>query len=292
MSVRRFSLAAALALAVAVTAAYAAPQVTVVLTNGQQYTGALAAQNNGNNIALVAPNGQRMSWSSRSVAVIEFTPGQPSSEELQQVANLPGNQTVLSRVLSTSNVAAVLQDGQIISGRLVAISNDGNQITLVTANNQRDNYLASDIARLYLNPSAAQNALAMNQQSQPGAVGTTGTLGQPTSVTIPANQAWTDTGIYVRRGERIQFNASGQIRWSPDFPRVGPEGGGSTPGAPMSAPGGALIGRVGNSAPFVVANGQIVTAPADGELMLGINDDNVSDNTGNFQVQIAHSGGH
>jgi len=32
--------------------------------------------------------------------------------------------------------------------------------------------------------------------------------------------------------------------------------------------------------------------PADGELMLGINDDNVSDNRGAFQVQIVRAGGH
>jgi hypothetical protein len=41
----------------------------------------------------------------------------------------------------------------------------------------------------------------------------------------------------------------------------------------------------------VPGNGQVVTMPADGELMLGINDDNVSDNAGAFQVQIAQSGG-
>jgi hypothetical protein len=291
MSVRRFSLAAVLALAVAVAVVYAAPQVTVVLTNGQEFTGTLLAQTNGSNISLLGSNGQQMSWPQRSVAVIEFTPGQPSSAELQQISSLPGNQTVLSRVLSVSNAAAVLQDGQIISGRLAGISNDGNQITLVTANNQRNNYFASDIARLYVSPSSAQNALAMNQQSRPAAVGTTGALGQPISVTVPGNQAWTDSGIYVRRGERVQVNASGQVRWSPDLPAAGPDGSGSTPGAPLNAPGGALIGRVGNSSPFVVpANGQIITMPADGELMLGINDDKLSDNTGNFQVQISHSG--
>ncbi len=293
MSVRKLSLAAVLAFAVAVTVAFAQPQVTVVLTNGQQYNGTLNVLNN--SIGLVAASGQRMTWPQSSIAVIEFTPGQPSPQELQQVRSVAGNnQTVLRRLLNNSTAAAVLQNGQIVTGRLAAISNDGNQISLIASNGQQNNYFASDIARLYLNPSAAQNALAMNQQQYGGAVGTTGTFpaGQAVSVTVPANQPWTDTGIYVRSGERVQFNASGRIRWSPDLPPVGPEGGGSTPGSPVeNAPGGALIGRVGNSAPFVVASGQIMTMPASGELMLGINDTGLSDNTGNFQVQIVPSGG-
>lgn len=299
MSVRRFSLAAALALTVAVTVAIAAPQVTVVLTNGRQFTGTLVAQNN-NNIGLIDFNGQRMSWPQRNVAVIEFTPGQPSPDELQQVSSLPVSNTVFSRVLSTSNAAAVLQDGRIVSGRLAAISNDGNQITLVTSNNQRDNYMTSDIARLYLNPRAAQNLYAMNQL--PGAVGTTGTtgsgglFGQGGTMTVPANRQWTQTGIYVHQGERLVFRASGRIRWNPQASSVvGPEGGsGLSPNYPVPTAGaGALIGRVGNSRPFLIpTNGEAVTMPAEGELTLGINDDLVSDNSGSYQVQIARSGGH
>ncbi len=297
MSVRTFSLAAVLALAVSVTVALAQPQVTVVLTNGQQYTGTLAVQNN--NIGLTSTTGQRMSWPQSSIAVIEFTPGQPDPQELQQVSSAAGsNQTILSRVLSSSNAAAVLLSGQIITGKFAGISADGNQITLITSGNQRNNYMSTDVARLYLNPSAAQNALAMNQQPS-GAVGTTGTIGpngvfgQAGTITVPANQQWTPTGITVHQGDRLAFRASGQIRWTGQATDVaGPQGGRAiSPNYPVPTAGvGALIGRVGNSQPFLVpSNGETVTMPADGELTLGINDDVVSDNSGSFQVQIARA---
>ena len=44
---------------------------------------------------------------------------------------------------------------------------------------------------------------------------------------------------------------------------------------------GALIGKVGNSAPFLIgSNTQPILMPANGRLMLGINDDGFGDNTG------------
>jgi hypothetical protein len=50
---------------------------------------------------------------------------------------------------------------------------------------------------------------------------------------------------------------------------------------------GALIARVGPSAPFpvVVRDGR-VRVPQAGRLFLGINDDKVSDNSGEFHVTI------
>ena len=49
---------------------------------------------------------------------------------------------------------------------------------------------------------------------------------------------------------------------------------------------GALIGRVGNSPPFAIGDQTSIEAPAAGQLFLGINDDNVSDNSGQFYVTI------
>jgi hypothetical protein len=54
---------------------------------------------------------------------------------------------------------------------------------------------------------------------------------------------------------------------------------------------GALIGRVGNGAPFPIGRGtQPITMPANGPLMLGINDDVVQDNSGSFSVNISREG--
>jgi hypothetical protein len=53
---------------------------------------------------------------------------------------------------------------------------------------------------------------------------------------------------------------------------------------------GALIARVGNSAPFPIGNNTApIVMPADGQLYLGINDDEVSDNRGEFIVRVTPS---
>jgi hypothetical protein len=49
---------------------------------------------------------------------------------------------------------------------------------------------------------------------------------------------------------------------------------------------GALIARIGNSAPFPIGDQTTVTMPANGQLFLGINDDHVQDNSGGFRVNI------
>ncbi len=284
MSFRSFSLAAVLGLAVAVGVALAQPQVTVVLTNGQSYDGSLVYRNN--RVGVMTTTGLR-NWPVSSVAVIEFTPGQPNADELSQV------NTGITGFLSSARNVLVLQDGRVITGSGVSISADGNQVTINTANG-RNNYMASDIARLYLNPAAAQRLLASNQLNQ-GAVGTSGQFTQGRGVTVPANQHWTPTGILVNQGDQIAFRASGRVRWGPGPSDVAGPAGGRAISANYPVPtagAGALIGRVGGSQPFLIpANGESVTMPASGELQLGINDDDVSDNSGNFQVQIARVGG-
>jgi len=60
-----------------------------------------------------------------------------------------------------------------------------------------------------------------------------------------------------------------------------------TPGAPLpNALMGALIGRIGNSAPFGIGDQSSFTAPASGMLFLRVNDDNLSDNAGEFAVDL------
>ena len=50
---------------------------------------------------------------------------------------------------------------------------------------------------------------------------------------------------------------------------------------------GALIAKVGNSSAFPIGNQPSVTMPADGTLYLGINDDEVNDNRGEFIVSMS-----
>ena len=53
---------------------------------------------------------------------------------------------------------------------------------------------------------------------------------------------------------------------------------------------GALIGRIGSSAPFGIGTQGSFPAPAAGQLFLGINDSNFSDNDGEFRVQVNRGG--
>jgi hypothetical protein len=111
------------------------------------------------------------------------------------------------------------------------------------------------------------------------------------AIRVPGNATWVPTGIMVRRGDRVSFNVSGQVQLSEDGGDVAEAAGSARGRKSASAPlpndlAGALIGKVGNSAPFGIGNLPTVTMPAAGELFLGVNDDHVNDNRGEFMVQI------
>jgi len=112
------------------------------------------------------------------------------------------------------------------------------------------------------------------------------------SVVVPSNVAWTNTLIKVRHGEWLRFEASGEIRLSYDRDDTSPASGSRSnrlaDNAPFPAiPLGTLIGRVNSGKPFAIGNTMhALQMPADGTLFLGVNDDHVPDNSGNFVVKI------
>jgi hypothetical protein len=118
------------------------------------------------------------------------------------------------------------------------------------------------------------------------AIGTTGDV-----VTVDSSVRWTDTGIDVRAGQTLMFDSQGNIRLS-DNPgdnavASGSETGRRAAGAPVpNAPAGALIARIGNSAPVMVGDRRAVRAPRAGRLYLGVNDDHLADNQGVYNVNI------
>lgn len=110
-------------------------------------------------------------------------------------------------------------------------------------------------------------------------------------VMVPSHIAWTDTGIDVRAGQTVYFSAQGRVRWGPRR-QDGPEGEDDSPRNPArpipSRPAAALIGRVGDEAPFFIgADQEGIRIRSGGRLQLGVNDDVLSDNTGEFRVTIA-----
>lgn len=123
---------------------------------------------------------------------------------------------------------------------------------------------------------------------------------QEVTLEVPATSRGTDTNIDLREGDQITFVASGTIVAGRRIGQVGPQGGrlsgfgaivGTRP-VPSAGPG-ALIGyvRLSNgqtSQPFLIGNQLTLTAPADGRLFVGVNDDDYSDNSGSFSVRIRY----
>jgi hypothetical protein len=110
-------------------------------------------------------------------------------------------------------------------------------------------------------------------------------------VSVSAVQSWTDTGVSVRPGQTVFFEAAGQVRWGRNR-RDGPQGENNSPfnaARPIpNRPAAALIGSVGdgNDIFFIGADRGPIRVRSGGRLLLGINDEGLQDNSGNFRVTI------
>lgn len=130
-----------------------------------------------------------------------------------------------------------------------------------------------------------------------GATAERGTPARPAGlrereVSVAADAAWTDTGIDVRPGQTLYFEAAGRVKWGPDR-RDGPAGERSSPRNPRrpmpNRPAAALIGKIGGESTdyfFIGAEQGPFRMSARGRLLLGINDDYLADNAGAFRVTI------
>ncbi len=126
------------------------------------------------------------------------------------------------------------------------------------------------------------------------------------TIVVQSVSEWVDTGIELFAGQSFMVIASGEanICGTGDNPNcvddplinqtIGPEGNFSFEicegqfGSCQLMPGayGLLIGRIGNSSSFSIANGGRFIAEANGRLLLGFNDHNFTDNSGAYSVTI------
>jgi hypothetical protein len=106
---------------------------------------------------------------------------------------------------------------------------------------------------------------------------------------VSAAVAWNDTGIDVRAGQTVFFEATGQVRWGKDR-RDGPAGERNSPHNPNRPMGNrnaaALIGKIGSDTFYIGDEGGPVRLRSSGRLYLGVNDDVLTDNSGNFRVVV------
>ena len=112
------------------------------------------------------------------------------------------------------------------------------------------------------------------------------------TIVVPGNTRWLRTGIFLAKGQDVHFTATGTIKWGqdPKGKEVGPDGHPHAGRKERPLPNrhlGMLIARIAPiDKAYGIGSAMAFDTPADGELQLGINDDELEDNTGNFRVQI------
>jgi hypothetical protein len=125
-----------------------------------------------------------------------------------------------------------------------------------------------------------------------GTAGADTTLGAGSQyVRVNAQQRWNDTELDVRAGDTITFDASGTIQMSDNGEDVatpaGSISGRRAPDAPiLNQPAGAMLARIGGYGPIFIGDRRSVVAPVSGRLYLGVNDDHLPDNRGEFTVNV------
>ncbi len=120
------------------------------------------------------------------------------------------------------------------------------------------------------------------------AVGTSGR-----TIVVDSRVRWTDTGLDVRAGDMMTLNVQGNIRMSNDPNDIadpwGARSGRRAASSPVNTmPAGGLIAMVSGSTPVFVGNrtDTAIRVPATGRLYLGVNDDHLADNAGEFRVSV------
>lgn len=270
----------AFAAAVAVawpSSAQAQPNATIVLASGDRISGQLVDLN-GSGFQMTV-RGEARSIPRGDVAVIDFI-GNGRAIPAGETARMQGGRTLV-----------YLRSGDYFYGTLYDIGQrDPLLITVQTPDGER-RVMSNQVGRIYL-----RNWPGMPQGGgTPTRGGRGGGPASPTSrtVIVQANRAWTTTGITVQQGQMVSFDANGEIRLSGNANDRARAGGSLTNriggrGAPRPAdPAGALLGRIGQNAPFGIGNQtQPLPMPQSGVLLLGINDANPGDNSGQYSVEV------
>jgi hypothetical protein len=178
----------------------------------------------------------------------------------------------------------VLRSGERVEGTLVGVRGDTIEFESSGGRRRVERYDRDDLRRIDFDSSGGSS-----RDDSGGSSGRPSGL-RERSVSVSVREQWNDTGIDVRRGQGIYFSASGKPRWGRDR-QDGPAGEGGSPRNPNrpipDRPGGALIGRIGSGDPFFVGDDRGPIRLRDsGRLFLGINDDYLPDNSGEFRVTV------
>ena len=181
--------------------------VTFVLKNGDRVSGQLVYRHTTD--FTVVRDGREQTFPSDDIALIQFTGGDPSRNELEQLPNVDNNPNELERHVF------VFRNGNIMRGKLHDIVD--NWFDFDAQQGGRRKHDLSELARLYFNPASARRVYNFDARRH--------AAGRPVGgeIRVEANRALTSTGMNVARGERIAFEANGDIRIGPNV-GAGPDG--------------------------------------------------------------------
>lgn len=136
------------------------------------------------------------------------------------------------------------------------------------------------------------NMLSRQEFSAGGGSPAGGAAQQRTAnVRVVSSQRWTDSGITLRAGDVVTFDVTGTIQMSDDAnDRAGVAGSVNNRRAPdapvLNQLAGGLIASIDNYGPIFIGGRRTFTAPVNGRLYLGVNDDHLADNRGEFVVNL------
>ena len=245
---------------------------TVVLRNGDRIQAEVRDMGRELNLRV---NGAPRSIPIGEVVLIDFTgDGRNISAEELNRANSANGYVVMR---NGEQFNARLQD--LMGSPLIALFSDGRRANL------------GEVSRIYFGsvsnvagfPSLATSTAGQSNSQAPSGA---------REVVVPGNVQWTATGLNVRRGQRLRFEPSGEIRLSLNGEDISRPAGALSfrfaQKAPIpTIPAGALIGRINNGQPFSIGDTtQVFDMPENGRLFLGVNDDHVNDNSGNYVVRV------
>ena len=147
--------------------------------------------------------------------------------------------------------------------------NEGRLILAIADLNRSDNSGAFHVRILYPDTSVGESRATLEK-----------------TIVVPGTSAGEDSGIDLRKGDRVTVSASGNVTAGKRAGVVSPDG---RDGDRL----GALIGYIRKlngslSGPLMIGSRLSFTCPADGRLILAINDLARSDNSGAFDVTILY----
>lgn len=269
---KRTILALAAAAVMVTGVAQAQESATLTLKSGEKISAELVDL--GGSSYFIRVNGAKREIPKNDMAVIDFGGGSMTEADW---AKVPTGQQVV-----------ILKSGEVVNGQLYDLAGRSPlKVIVKTASGQRE-FTSNEIGHIVL--AKPSNGVATSGENP--------NLASPTGagIAVSPKQAWTSTGMTVRKGESLTFNANGEIQLSTNADDVatafGSKTGRKAPNAPMpNVLAGALIGRVGtNGEPFAIGSGVTIAMPESGQLFLGINDDGFADNQGEIRVDISRSG--